>query len=118
MSNYYKPVVYVGIKVQRDMLFAEMGFKDYNEFYEWQEEKKLDLNGHHCLVGEFGYIYTDDDFVCIGQIISASGDEEDYPKHEDLLAKFEETKAYVNERLRFLKVSKGEVRIYHTTLCY
>jgi len=65
--------------------------------------------------------YTPEDydkFICIGLIIGACGEEEDYPKHQDLLAQYESARATVSEELRKLKIFVGEVKLYFTTHAY
>ena len=118
MSNYYKTVVYVGIKVKQEEMLKQMNMKDYDEFFEWKEKNKLHLNGHHSLINEFGVIYTDDDYICMGLIISASGFYEDYPINLNLIEKFEDSKLFVSEKLRLLKITTGDIELWHTTLCY
>ena len=118
MSNYYKPVIYLGIKVEKEEMLKQMNMKDYDEFFEWKEHNKLDLNGHHSLINEFGVIYTDDDYICMGLIISASGEDEDNPNHVNLIQKFEDSKLFVSEKLRLLKITTGDIGLWHTTLCY
>ena len=54
----------------------------------------------------------------MGLIISASGEEEDFPSHLNLIQKFEDSKLFVSEKLRLLKITTGDIGLWHTTLCY
>lgn len=118
MGNYYKPVIYVGINISQNEFFKQMKFEDYDEFFEWVETQKLNLNGHKSLINEFGFIHTDDEFICFGLVINASGEKEDYPNHLNLIEKYNDVKLFVSEKLRLLKINIGTIELWHTTLCY
>lgn len=119
MGNYFKRVIYVGIQVKQEEFLKAMNFKDYDAWFDYADENGLnDLNGHEQTLGKFGSIYTDDEFICVGEIIDAYGESEREEWHVDLLQKLEEVKFRVSERLRKLGIKVGEPKIYVTTLCY
>ncbi len=121
MGNYYKRVVYVGVQVPTKEFQQATGVKGSScgdGVCEWAEDNKIELSGHDQNTGAFGRIYTDDGFICIGQIVDASGEDEPEPRHVDLLGAYEKYRFIVSDKLRLLKVTVGEVKLYVTTLCY
>ena len=115
MGNCYKRVVYVGIQVDEKEFIKSVGFKNYDGWSDYKEENKIWLSGHDDNVGQFGAIYTDDGFICVGKIIDT---EEHEARHVDLFKEFENSKFEVTDKLRQHKITIGEVRLYATTLCY
>lgn len=126
MSNYYKRLTYVGLRINKDELLKALKLKDFDEWWELVNEKKIYLNGHDKLMGKFGYIPTDSgftDYICIGKVIDAcmgtSGDEEDCEEQQtDILKEFEKVKYEVAEELRKSGITIGEIKIYAITHSY
>ena len=117
MSNYYKKVIYVGIKVNQADFLKSMGFDVYDEWFNYKEKLKIDLNGHETNKGQFGCIYTDDDFICVGKIIDAHGEDES-DENLDIMQEYENARFDVAGKLRKCKINVGEIKIYSTILCY
>ena len=118
MSNNYKKVIYVGIKVNQADFLKSMGFNVYDEWFNYKEKLKIVLNGHETNKCQFGCIYTDDNFICIGKIIDAHGEEEEDESHIDLIDEYEKVKFDVADKLRQCKINIGKIKIYSTILCY
>ncbi len=113
MSNNYKRIVYVGVQIDEKEFLKSIGL-DYDEWLDYTGSNKLDLNGHDENIGQFGLIYTDDNFICVGTVI----DTESSVAHVDISAMFKAVKFEVTDKLRRHKITIGEVRLYATTLCY